>query len=565
MAKIPPLRGILRKHFIKSEKPRYPPIEIKEPRFFITLPKLKDMTKVDVKYPLLEPFAYARIRWDTKEKNLKYTVEQPELTQADRRVLKKIESTLMEMIDIKMSVAMKRNEAVKYLESNVLRAMDELGMTLSVQRYIKLMYFVVRDFVGLNEIEPLLHDPFIEDFGLSGVDTPVYIVHRVYGSMVTNIRFDDMEYLNNFVIKLSERCGRYISYAKPLLGGTLPDGSRVQATLAKDVTTKGPTFSIRKFRRNPFSPVDIMNLGTASAEELAYLWFLVEHSASLLICGGVSTGKTTFLNSISMFIPPENKIVSIEDVREINLPHINWIPATARVGFGVPELGGRRYGEVTLFDLLKESFRMKPDYTIVGEVRGKEAYVMFQGMASGNPSMGTIHAGSVEDVVKRLETPPIELSPSLIESLDAIVVMISANEKGKSARRVKEIVEVQSIDSKTGKAMTIKSFAWLPSIDKFKDNTRESDLLRRISFERGITYEETMRQLAERKRVLEWMKRFNIVQFQDVSALVNLYYKDRKTLMEWVEKGLPPYKTKAKKEIAELWESATGLKIVDEK
>lgn len=552
------LRGILRKKLLPLPKIIYPLVKVREPRL-VVLPRFRDLTKVDVKYPLLEPFAYAHVKWLPEEKKLFYNIEEPELTPKEKETLKKIEAALTEIIDVKIT-KFEESKATEYLQKKITKVMENMGISPPKKSFIKMMYYIIRDFIGLNEIEPLMKDPYIEDLGCPGLNNAVYLVHRKLGSLETSIIYKDLDYLNNFVIKLSERCGRYISYAKPLLDGTLPDGSRVQATLAKDVTTKGPTFSIRKFRRNPFSPVDMLNLKTSSPDMLAYLWFLVEHSASMIVCGGVSTGKTCFLNSISMFIPPEEKIVSIEDVRELNIPHINWIPATSRVGFGIPEVSGRRYGEVTLFDLLKESFRMKPDYTIVGEVRGKEAYVMFQGMASGNPSLGTMHAGSVEDMIKRLQTPPIELSPSLIEALDVIVVLVNAKEKGKSARRAKDIVEIQSVDPSTGKPHTIKTFSWIPSVDEYKNDTSKSQLLRRISFESGIPYPKILEELENRKKIIEWMKRYNVVQYDEVCKLINLYYKDPKTLMGWVNQGLPPYKTKTKEAISRLWESSTGLK-----
>lgn len=555
------LRGFLRGKILKMKR-YYPKVTIREPTF-IVLPKVKGAADVDIKYPLLEPFAYAHIKWDSKENTLFYTVEEPELAPAEKKKLDEIEKLLTEMIDVKLE-AMSPQKSVEYLHNKVSTVLEESDIKVSKDEYVRIMYYILRNFIGLNEIEPLMHDPYIEDLGCSGLDNSIYVVHRIYGPMETNISYSDFDYLNDFVIKLSERCGRYISYAKPLLGGTLPDGSRVQASLAKDVTTKGPTFSVRKFRKNPFSPADMLNLKTASPQILAYLWYLVEHYASILVCGGVATGKTTFLNAITMFIPPEDKIVSIEDVREINLPHENWIPSTARVGFGVPEAGGARYGEVTLFDLLKESFRMKPDYTVVGEVRGNEAYVMFQGMASGNPSMGTIHAGSVQDVIKRLETPPIEISPSLIEALDIIIVMVNAKERGESARRVKEVMEIQSVDPTTGTPHTIKTFAWIPSTDEFKDNTANSQVLRRISFETGIPYPKILEEIKERTGVMEWMQRHNVTDYDEVCRLINLYYKDRKTIMEWVSKGLPPYKTKKTEDgIRKMWKSSTGLKVIE--
>jgi flagellar protein FlaI len=491
-----------------------------------------------------------------------YDVIEPSLSKAEKEILETVKKDLLEIIDVELSAVKAEDRVFDYIQEKLKKILQDENISLPTESYVKITYYIYRDFVGFNEIEGLLHDPYIEDIGCPGLSMPVFIVHRKFGSIETNLVFDDSGYLNNFVIKLAERSGRYISYAKPLLDGSLPDGSRVQATLAKDVTTKGPTFSIRKFRVEPFSPIDVINFNTASSEVMAYLWLMVESRASSLICGGVSTGKTTFLNVMSMFIPPEDKIVSIEDTRELNLQHENWIPSVSRVGYGVPEIGGEKYGEVTLFELLKESFRQNPDYVIVGEVRGKEAYVMFQGMASGHSSMGTIHAGSVDDVIKRLEMPPIELSPTLIETLDLIVIMIHAKERGKSARRVKEIDEIESIDPKTGTPHTIKVFAWSPSSDTYSANLEESYLLKKMAFEKGVTYDEMIKELGKRQKILEWMRKFGITNFEEVAKLINLYYKEPAIINEWVEKDIPPFKTKAK-EAKKIVESYTGLKVIE--
>jgi flagellar protein FlaI len=559
------LRGVLRKKIdlLKGRgRVEYPVVEIKEPKHLIIFPSLKKMTEADIKYPLLEPFVYARIKWNAEKKGLVYNIIEPELSKMEGDVLKTIKNDLLETIDVELSVIKESGKTFEYIQKKLTDILEDENIILAPESYVKISYYIYRDFVGFNEIEGLFHDPYIEDIGCPGLNIPVFIVHRKFGSIETSIVYHDGGYLNNFVIKLAERCGRYLSYAKPLLDGSLPDGSRVQATLAKDVTTKGPTFSIRKFRIEPFSPIDIINLNTASSELMAYLWVVTEARASTLICGGVSSGKTTFLNSITMFIPPEDKIVSIEDTRELNLPHENWIPSVSRIGFGIPEASGKRYGEVTLFELLKESFRQNPDYVIVGEVRGKEAYVMFQGMASGHSSIGTIHAGSIEDVIKRLETPPIELSPSLIETLDIVIVMVNAREKGKSARRVKGIVEIESVDPKTGNPHTIKTFDWIPSTDSFGSNLEGSYLLKRIAFDRGMQYESMVKEVNNRVKILEWMKKFSITDYREVCKLVNVYYKEPSIIMEWVNKDLPPYKTN-KKRVKRILESSTGLKVIE--
>ncbi|MEM2954880.1 MAG: type II/IV secretion system ATPase subunit [Candidatus Nanoarchaeia archaeon] len=559
------LRGILRKKIEKIRrvsKTKFPHIQIKEPRYLVSIPTFKKTNEINIKYPLLEPFVYAHIKWDTEKRGLVYEIIEPKFSEEEKIIYEKVKDYLLRLIDIELSSIKESEMAIKYLEEKVKTIIEEENLELNKETYIKIMYYIYRDFFGFNEIEGLMHDPYIEDVGCPGVNIPVFVIHRKFGSLETNIIFNDINYLNNFVIKLAERCGRYISYATPLLDGTLPDGSRVQATLAKDVTTKGPTFSIRKFRVEPFSPIDVINFNTASSELMAYLWLLTESRISALICGGVSTGKTTFLNVMSTFIPPEDKIVSIEDTRELNLQHQNWIPSVSRVGFGMSESGGKRYGEVTLYELLKESFRQNPDYVIVGEIRGKEAYVMFQGMASGHPSLGTIHAGSVEDVIKRLEMPPIELSPTLIETLDLVIVMVHAKEKGKSARRVKEVVEIESIDPKTGTPHTIKVFSWSPATDTYTSNLEESYLLKKLAFDKGITYEEVMKELKTREKILEWMRKFGVTHFEEVSKLISLYYKEPSIILEWVEKDIPPYKTKVK-EVKRVLESFTGLKILE--
>ena len=559
---MPKLRGVLRRSVEKHryEEQTLPTFMIHSPRTLLTLPAVRSAATTDLRYPLLEPLVYAHIHWLPEEKQLLYTVEEPTLNDEEKALLVRLEQTIESLLDVRLSSIKHRKEALIYLEGKIKTVIHDTHLRLTNDQYLRIFYYMYRNFIGLNEIEGMMHDPYIEDIGCPGTRDAVYIVHRKFGSLKTNITFATGEELTNFVIKLAERSGRYISYATPLLDGSLPDGSRVQATLARDVTTKGPTFSIRKFRKNPYSPVDMIKFGTASPSLLAYLWTLVEAGSSLLICGATSTGKTTFLNALSMFIPLERKIISLEDTRELNLPHENWIPAVTRPGFGPPEAGGKHYGEVDLFDLLKESFRQNPDYVVVGEVRGAEAYVLFQGMSSGHPSLGTIHAGSAEDVVKRLESPPISLSPTLIEALDALVVMVNAGEKGTSGRRVAEIAEIEGVDVPTGHVRTTKPFLWMPNVDDFREEPELSTLLKKIAFRKGTTTAELVQELNRRRRVLEWMAQHDVVSYEDVSSLINLYYKDPQRVLAWVAAGRHP-DTIAKEAGAV---SATGLRFLKE-
>jgi flagellar protein FlaI len=508
-----------------------PGFNIKNIKQNVEFPKFDDLSQVDITYPLIEPFAYANIKWDDANKELVYNVVQPQLDDKDRQVLKRISSALIELVDVELTSIKEQGKIVEYLEQQISKIIKQFGMDLPPDRYARVMYFIYRNFVGFNEIEPFLQDPNIEDISCDGTGAPMYVVHRKFGSIKTNVEIADMETLREFVIKIAERTGRYVSYAEPVLEGTLPDGSRVSATLAGDVATRGPTFTIRKFSERPFSPVDVMNSKTISAPLMAYFWYLIEYGASILVVGGVATGKTSFLNSLCMFIPPEAKIVSIEDTRELRIPNEHWVPTLARVGFGIPMPGGEKYGGVSLFDLLKQSFRQNPDYVIVGETRGAEAYVMFQGMSSGHPSMSTFHAGSVDTVIKRLTTAPIDLSPTLIESLNVIAVMVHAREKGKSARRVKEITEILSVDAKTSEVSTNVVFRWDPASDTFYQ-MNDSVVVRKLVEAKGGTEEQAKEEMRKRTLVLEWMKAQGITDYSEVTRIINRYYKEPKTLME---------------------------------
>ncbi len=531
-----PLKGLLyrkiKKILKESRELSLPGFEIKKKvSMFYELKKPKDITTVDVTYPIIEPFVYVNIKFDPQLNQLIYNVIEPKLDEIEKKKYKKIVEGLMQTVDVSMSKVKNLENALKYLEENVLRIIKDLGIKLDKSEFVKIMYYIYRDFIGYNEIDPVLNDPNIEDISCDGVGIPIYVVHRIYGTLRTNIVIDDVERLRELVVKLAERAGRYVSYAEPILDATLPDGSRVAATLASDVATKGPTFTIRKFREKPFSPVEQIELGTASAEVMAYLWYLVEKRASILIVGGTSTGKTSFLNSISMFIKPEAKIVTIEDTRELMLTHEHWVPTLARPGFGALLPTGEKYGAVSLFELLKESFRQNPDYVIVGEVRGKEAYVMFQGMASGHSSMSTFHASSVEGVIRRLITPPISLSPSLLESLDVIIIMSFVKEKGSSARIVKEITEIIGYDESEDRVKYSKVFEW-DAMEKKIKKVGESYKIKAFAKKYGERLEDVYRELKIREKILLWMLENGIKDFREVTEIIRTYYKDPEKILQ---------------------------------
>jgi len=499
-----------------------PKFKIEKKESFIVLP---EKGKIDFRYPLMEPFVYARIKWDDTEGQLIYNVVEPTIDENDKKLYDRVVEALLEVLDVELSAMKITDEAIDYLEKTIKEILEEYEINISEKKFLRLMYYIYRNFVGLNEIEPMMNDPYIEDISCDGVNVPLFVIHRKYGSIKTNIVFKETKNLREMIVKLAERTGRFISYAEPLLDGSLPDGSRVQASFSKDITTRGPTFTIRKFVKEPISPIQLIESGTVSSDIMSYLWMAVESGASIIIGGGAGTGKTTVLNSLSMFIPHSHKIVSVEDTRELNLINENWIPAVSRTGFG------KGLGEVTMFDLLKGSFRQSPDYVIVGEVRGEEAYVMFQGMAAGFPAMGTIHASRVDDIINRLKTPPINLSASLLETLDIVVIMIHARDISESARRMKEVVEIEAVDSKTGNARTNTSFSWNSSDDTFSYRDY-SWFLQEVARLKGVSLNEVVEEMKVRKKLLEWMKKNKIKRFKEVSRMISDYYKNPKKVLE---------------------------------
>lgn len=501
-----------------------------KPKFYIgtkpeipSLPTEEDKTKINVKYPLIPPYTYVHIFWDEKNGELVYKVIEPILNEEEKRVLSFLEEGIKELINISFIGVKEGETVIRYLEQNIDVLLSELGITVSKDSYLKVMYYIYRDFVGLNKIEPLLCDYFIEDIECNGYGFPIYIVHRQYRNLRTNIGFSSTDELTSFIEKLAQKCGKYISYAEPLLDGSLPDGSRVNATFSSDISSRGPTFTVRKFTKTPWTPVRLMEMKTLSPEMLAYLWILIENELNVMIIGGTGSGKTTLLNALAFFIPPQARIVSIEDTRELNLLHKNWLPSVARQGLGFANLTGQKYGEVTLFDLLKESFRQRPDYVIVGEIRGAEAYVLFQGMASGHPSFGTMHANSVETMVRRLETPPINLSGSLVNSLDAVCVITNVKTGGKEARKLKEIIEIIDVKD-NGEIRKNIPFVWDPSSDSFFFKT-QSYIFSKLFTQHGISPQKLEREFKLRTQLLIKMYQNKIFDFNEVQEIISQYYK----------------------------------------
>ena len=483
-------------------------------------------------YPVNPPYTFVKIVKDVNTLEKCYRLLEPILSEEEAKNLRILYEILMHEMDIEL-YEIDAEEARTKLRKKIDKIIEEGGFQLKNDSKMKLIYYIERDTIGYGKIDGLMRDPNIEDISCDGPKIPIYLYHRKYGSLKTNIVFKDEEEVSSFVIKLAQKCGKYVSIAEPMLDGTLPDGSRLQATLGTEVTARGSTFTIRKFRADPFTPPDLIEFGTMSPEMVAYFWLVVEHGISAIFAGGTGSGKTTTLNAMALFIPREAKIVSIEETREINLPHPNWIPGVTRSGFG-EVVADKVIGEIDMYDLLKAALRQRPEYIIVGEIRGREAYVLFQAMATGHTTYSTMHADSPQSLVHRLESEPINIPRVMLQALDVITIQVQTEVKGERVRRCKQVVEIIDVDPKTKEVLTNEVFRWDPAEDVFV-YSGNSYILNKIQAKLGLSKEEMMEELKRRTKILEWMRKKGIRTYRDVAKIVAEYTEKPEEFMKSVE------------------------------
>jgi flagellar protein FlaI len=485
-------------------------------------------------YPIKEPYVYAAISKHPETQKALYEAIEPTLNQDEEKILKDIKSFLMEEVDVNLRDIETQEKAEKYLQEKTREIIKKYKIKIPPEAIDKLTYYIIRDFIGYNKIDALMRDHFIEDISADGVNIPLYVWHRIYESIPTNIVFKEKEELNSFIIRLAYLSNKNISIASPILDATLPDGSRIQLTYGNEVTRRGSTFTIRRFRVDPLTISDLISFNTLSSEMAAYLWYVIENRASVMVAGGVASGKTTMLNCLSMFIKPEMKIVSVEDTQELNLPHENWIPSVVRMGYGHED---KKSGTITLFDLLKAAVRQRPDYIIVGEVRGEEAYTLFQAMATGHLGMCTIHAESVESVINRLESEPMNIPTTLIAMSDVIMVMGRTEIDGKPTRRINTAAEVTGINQKTKKVKTEEIFHWNQKEDNFVFQSH-SNFLDENMAKTGMTIAELENELHRRRIVLEWIVHKGVRRHTDVANIIREFYANPTRVFQKARVGL---------------------------
>jgi type IV secretory pathway ATPase VirB11/archaellum biosynthesis ATPase len=395
---------------------------------------------------------------------------------------------------------------------------------LSEYQVEKLLYFLKRDFIGYERIDGIKHDINVEDISCDGYNSPVFVYHGDYEQIITNVYHGKQE-LDDFVVKLAQRSGKGISKRQPQVDATLPDGSRAQLTLGVEVSDHGTNYTIRQFKDVPFTPIDLINWNTFSLEEMGYLWLCIENNKSLIFAGGTASGKTTSLNAVSLFIPSNSKIVSIEDTREVELPQRNWIASVTRPSFTDDDKG-----DVDEFDLLEAALRQRPDYIVMGEIRGEEGRTLFQVMSTGHTTYTTFHADSVGEVLKRFTTDPINVSKTMFTALDLVSIQSSTRVGGKKVRRNKALTEINHYDAENDEINVQDVYQWQAETDEFL-KMGSSNTLEDIKFDRGWTQSKLETEMFKRQVVLAYLIDRGLNTYTQVAATFQAFINDQETIL----------------------------------
>ncbi|HTY74955.1 MAG TPA: type II/IV secretion system ATPase subunit [Candidatus Nanoarchaeia archaeon] len=467
-------------------------------------------------YPLNPPFSYAWIFQDDVEGSFFYVVDELSMSREERDVYKRLKNILeyelkAPRIDETLVESFRR-QLPGILEDHQkgLEGTDKIGLK-------KIVYYLEKDLIGYGKIEGLINDPLIEDISCLGVNKPVYIYHRKFANAKTNIVFTDEEELDDFITRIVHRQGKHVSIAHPIVDLTLPGKHRLAVSFGKETTPAGSSFTIRKFKDDPLTIVDLILNETIDESIAAYLWMLMENKMSVMIVGPTGAGKTTALNATACLVRPELKMISVEEVQEINLPQENWVSTIARTGFG-----GDSEGEVTLYDLIKSAVRHRPALILVGEIRGEEAYVLFQALATGHGGLCTMHADDVETVIKRLTQPPMNIPQNILSLMNCIVVVKQvktiSNNPQERKMSTRKFVEVAEIDNN---GVPHEVFNWNMRSDTFQQNLDRSYLLAKIAKNLDTPVSVVLQEFERRKQILLKMVEKNLRDFRSVHRALN--------------------------------------------
>jgi archaeal flagellar protein FlaI len=511
--------------------------ELGEPEWFLKLDReLKKVEFPNLVYPVGDPI-FVHIYRKKGEPKMMHVIE-PEMSDELKKINEKILNKMIaiahkysvpDKIEDMDPILTKIFEEVVVVDKKAKKSKNNLfsnKVHLSQWDYDMVKYFLIRDRIGYGKLEPIFLDPYIEDIHCVGVGS-ISLIHKVFEMLRTNIVFTDDFELNKYMVETSERVERPVSDARSVVDAMMPDGSRVNFIYGREVSLEGSSFTIRKFSEVPVSITQIINWNTMSAELAAYLWLCLEHGMNLFVCGETASGKTTTLNAAAAFINPDAKVYTVENTPEVTMPHDTWQHLVTR------EAGQET--DVTMFHLLIAALRSRPNYIIVGEIRGEEGNIAFQAMQTGHPVISTFHAGSVRSMIQRITGHPIDVPIASVDNLNISLIQQAVEQHGHFVRRVISLTEIERYYDIENKMITRQVFNWDPSRDEHKFRGLFNSYILEKKIASMLGYEDTReiyKELDLRKRILEKMVEHKIFNYFDVWNVISKYHTEG-------EKSLP--------------------------
>lgn len=508
--------------------------EIKESKPDLKVPKIEVKGEILDNYEVVVDGAKVFVEIVQEPMRLVYNLRIPEISVATQALMDDIRNKLVSATTISMKEILDPsafNDVKK-------RFMDDANEILNIKMpHIRdetknfLIGKLMQEMLGLGDIEFLVNDPHLEEIVILSAKEPIRVYHKKHKWIQTNVIIGREDKIVNYSKIIARRVGREITVLSPLLDAHLVSGDRVNSILYP-ISTNGNTITIRKFARDPYTIIDLIGNKTCSIEIAVLLWLAIEYEMNVLVSGGTASGKTVLLNSFLPFIPPNNRIVSVEDTRELMLPDfLYWSPLVTRS----PNPEGK--GEVSMLDLLVNSLRMRPDRIIMGEMRRKqEAMVLFEAMHTGHSVYATLHADSAAETISRLVHEPLSVPPNLLKSVNLNVVMFRDRRRG-----IRRVLQLAEFDANEDRANSNILYRWIPEEDKMIKHSESSKFFEDITRITGMTDTEIEKDLDEKRKILEWLIKHKIRDLESIGKVMNMYYANKKLLVENIKKDNPDF------------------------
>ncbi|MFP4625476.1 MAG: type II/IV secretion system ATPase subunit [Natronomonas sp.] len=482
-------------------------------------------------YWVNEPYAYVSILFDESVRDYRYYVLEPTLSEEARYVRRDLERILRDVWRARSVTDLTSDDSISAPKLRAVIADHARDVDPGVL-YV-LHYYFMRDFARYGPIDPLMYDPLIEDISCDGHDIPVFVYHQTYRDLETNLAFGQ-DWLDEYTVRLAQRAGQNLTVATPRGDSMLPDGSRIQLTLGTDIGARGSNFTIRKFRETPFTPIDLIQLNTFSIDEMAYLWLAVENNMSIVFVGPTASGKTTSMNAVSLFLPPNSKVVSAEQIREISIPHDNWIASVTRETTGRDDRT-----DIGMYDLLQDALHQRPEYLLVGEIRTNPEVVrtFFHSIFTGHPGSTTFHARDARTAATRFMSEPLNVPPQMINALDIISVQRQVVLEDRRVRRTYQIAEVGMPESELEITPLFEWDPYTDSVSHAEDLYGSSRVLQRITEDRGWDELRISEEMYWRQTVLRYLIEHEYTDYDDVITTLYMFARDREFVLKGIREG----------------------------